>query len=41
MDEKGIMLEQLNLKQKEAFTMQVKLQKEQIKSAEAQVELKN
>ncbi|MES2590860.1 MAG: 7TM diverse intracellular signaling domain-containing protein [Bacteroidota bacterium] len=40
-DEKGQMLQELNVKQKEAFLMQVKLQEEVIKRAEAQVELKN
>lgn len=40
-DEKSLVLEQLNLKQKETFTMQVKFQEEVIKRAEAQVELKN
>jgi signal transduction histidine kinase len=40
-DEKSFVLEQLNLKQKESFTMQVKFQEEVIKRAEAQVELKN
>jgi signal transduction histidine kinase len=39
--EKGVMLEELNLKQREAFTMQAKLQEEEIKRVEAQVELKN
>ncbi|MGB3946491.1 MAG: 7TM diverse intracellular signaling domain-containing protein [Bacteroidia bacterium] len=40
-DEKSFVLEQLNLKQNETFTMKVKLQEEAIKRAEAQVELKN
>jgi signal transduction histidine kinase len=39
--EKEIMLQELNIKQREAFTMQVQLQEEGIKRAEAQVELKN
>lgn len=40
-DEKAQMLEELNVTQKETFLMQVKLQEEVIKRAEAQVELKN
>ncbi len=40
-DEKSIVLEALNVKQKESLLMQVKLQEEVIKRAEAQVELKN
>jgi len=39
--EKEITLQQLNIKQQETFTMQVQLQEESIKRAEAQVELRN